>query len=197
MIFTPGPPSTPKHKKSQKGSAFTYPSQQSPRWGMWSWTDGLLSTRPVQYNYPPIPAWVLYVGEVAPPKWNEQRVGRLVQVVAIWKSFDRWLPAPIPRTHILTSTVFRIEKASVLAIKQEETQKFCRNRERSWCQQSVCILGQLICFPLHSTLRVDWYPFQDKVRRCTDARTPNSTVNQKILTPQKNTLNFWTSIVPF
>ncbi|XP_063119197.1 potassium voltage-gated channel subfamily KQT member 3 isoform X1 [Rattus norvegicus] len=31
MIFTPGPPSTPKHKKSQKGSAFTYPSQQSPR----------------------------------------------------------------------------------------------------------------------------------------------------------------------
>nr|XP_033698773.1 potassium voltage-gated channel subfamily KQT member 3 [Tursiops truncatus] len=29
MIFTPGPPSTPKHKKSQK--AFTYPSQQSPR----------------------------------------------------------------------------------------------------------------------------------------------------------------------
>ncbi|MEJ1288816.1 hypothetical protein NN561_019851 [Cricetulus griseus] len=30
MIFTPGPPSTPKHKKSQKGSAFTYPSQQSP-----------------------------------------------------------------------------------------------------------------------------------------------------------------------
>ncbi|XP_066235637.1 potassium voltage-gated channel subfamily KQT member 3 [Saccopteryx leptura] len=31
MIFTPGPPSTPKHKKSQKGAAFTYPSQQSPR----------------------------------------------------------------------------------------------------------------------------------------------------------------------
>ncbi|XP_024427936.2 potassium voltage-gated channel subfamily KQT member 3 isoform X1 [Desmodus rotundus] len=31
MIFTPGPPSTPKHKKSQKGTAFTYPSQQSPR----------------------------------------------------------------------------------------------------------------------------------------------------------------------
>ncbi|XP_073855570.1 potassium voltage-gated channel subfamily KQT member 3 isoform X2 [Macaca fascicularis] len=31
MIFTPGPPSTPKHKKSQKGSAFTFPSQQSPR----------------------------------------------------------------------------------------------------------------------------------------------------------------------
>lgn len=68
MIFTPGPPSTPKHKKSQKGSAFTYPSQQSPRWGMWWWTDRLLSTRPVQYNYPPIPAWVLYVGEVAPPQ---------------------------------------------------------------------------------------------------------------------------------
>lgn len=32
MIFTPGPPSTPKHKKSQKGGAFSYPSQQSPRW---------------------------------------------------------------------------------------------------------------------------------------------------------------------
>ncbi|XP_028356185.1 potassium voltage-gated channel subfamily KQT member 3 isoform X2 [Physeter macrocephalus] len=31
MIFSPGPPSTPKHKKSQKGAAFTYPSQQSPR----------------------------------------------------------------------------------------------------------------------------------------------------------------------
>ncbi|KAM5281290.1 potassium voltage-gated channel subfamily KQT member 3 [Ctenodactylus gundi] len=31
MIFTPGPPPTPKHKKSQKGAAFTYPSQQSPR----------------------------------------------------------------------------------------------------------------------------------------------------------------------
>ncbi|CAM2107045.1 potassium voltage-gated channel subfamily KQT member 3 isoform X1 [Caretta caretta] len=31
MIFTPGPPSTPKHKKSQKGGAFSYPSQQSPR----------------------------------------------------------------------------------------------------------------------------------------------------------------------
>ncbi|XP_060057204.1 potassium voltage-gated channel subfamily KQT member 3 [Erinaceus europaeus] len=31
MIFTPGPPSTPKHKKSQKGTAFSYPSQQSPR----------------------------------------------------------------------------------------------------------------------------------------------------------------------
>ncbi|XP_057388278.1 potassium voltage-gated channel subfamily KQT member 3 isoform X2 [Balaenoptera acutorostrata] len=31
MIFTPGPPSTPKHKKSQKGAAFTYPAQQSPR----------------------------------------------------------------------------------------------------------------------------------------------------------------------
>uniref|UniRef100_A0A8C9UX03 Potassium voltage-gated channel subfamily Q member 3 n=1 Tax=Spermophilus dauricus TaxID=99837 RepID=A0A8C9UX03_SPEDA len=31
MIFTPGPPSTPKHKKSQKGTTFTYPSQQSPR----------------------------------------------------------------------------------------------------------------------------------------------------------------------
>lgn len=31
MIFTPGPPSTPKHKKSQKGAAFTFPSQQSPR----------------------------------------------------------------------------------------------------------------------------------------------------------------------
>ncbi|XP_045143893.1 potassium voltage-gated channel subfamily KQT member 3, partial [Echinops telfairi] len=31
MIFTPGPPSTPKHKKSQKGAAFTHPSQQSPR----------------------------------------------------------------------------------------------------------------------------------------------------------------------
>ncbi|NWI57240.1 KCNQ3 protein, partial [Calyptomena viridis] len=30
-IFTPGPPSTPKHKKSQKGGAFSYPSQQSPR----------------------------------------------------------------------------------------------------------------------------------------------------------------------
>ncbi|XP_016071476.1 PREDICTED: potassium voltage-gated channel subfamily KQT member 3 [Miniopterus natalensis] len=31
MIFTPGPPSTPKHKKPQKGAAFTYPPQQSPR----------------------------------------------------------------------------------------------------------------------------------------------------------------------
>ncbi|KAG8515482.1 Potassium voltage-gated channel subfamily KQT member 3, partial [Galemys pyrenaicus] len=31
MIFTPGPPSTPKHRKSQKGTAFTYPAQQSPR----------------------------------------------------------------------------------------------------------------------------------------------------------------------
>uniref|UniRef100_A0A8D0L5H8 Potassium voltage-gated channel subfamily Q member 3 n=1 Tax=Sphenodon punctatus TaxID=8508 RepID=A0A8D0L5H8_SPHPU len=31
MIFTPGPPSTPKHKKSQKGGTFSYPSQQSPR----------------------------------------------------------------------------------------------------------------------------------------------------------------------
>ncbi|XP_032650938.1 potassium voltage-gated channel subfamily KQT member 3 [Chelonoidis abingdonii] len=31
MIFTPGPPSTPKRKKSQKGEAFSYPSQQSPR----------------------------------------------------------------------------------------------------------------------------------------------------------------------
>ncbi|XP_074841713.1 potassium voltage-gated channel subfamily KQT member 3 [Carettochelys insculpta] len=31
MIFTPGPPSTPKHKKSQKGGAFSFPSQQSPR----------------------------------------------------------------------------------------------------------------------------------------------------------------------
>ncbi|KAH0617429.1 hypothetical protein JD844_015626 [Phrynosoma platyrhinos] len=31
MIFAPGPPSTPKHKKSQKGGAFSYPSQQSPR----------------------------------------------------------------------------------------------------------------------------------------------------------------------
>ncbi|MBZ3872024.1 Potassium voltage-gated channel subfamily KQT member 3 [Sciurus carolinensis] len=35
MIFTPGPPSTPKHKKSQKGAAFTYPSQQSPRYNEW------------------------------------------------------------------------------------------------------------------------------------------------------------------
>ncbi|XP_007659462.2 potassium voltage-gated channel subfamily KQT member 3 isoform X2 [Ornithorhynchus anatinus] len=31
MIFTPGPPSTPKHKKFQKGGAFSYPPQQSPR----------------------------------------------------------------------------------------------------------------------------------------------------------------------
>ncbi|XP_054841078.1 potassium voltage-gated channel subfamily KQT member 3 isoform X1 [Eublepharis macularius] len=32
MIFAPGPPSTPKHKKSQKGGTFSYPSQQqSPR----------------------------------------------------------------------------------------------------------------------------------------------------------------------
>ncbi|XP_004679643.1 PREDICTED: potassium voltage-gated channel subfamily KQT member 3, partial [Condylura cristata] len=31
MIFTPGPPPTPKHRKSQKGTAFTYPPQQSPR----------------------------------------------------------------------------------------------------------------------------------------------------------------------
>ncbi|VTJ73013.1 Hypothetical predicted protein, partial [Marmota monax] len=31
MIFTPGPPSTLKHKKSQKGTTLTYPSQQSPR----------------------------------------------------------------------------------------------------------------------------------------------------------------------
>ncbi|KAJ7338144.1 hypothetical protein JRQ81_010759, partial [Phrynocephalus forsythii] len=31
MIFAPGPPSTPKHKKSQKGGSFSYPSQQSPR----------------------------------------------------------------------------------------------------------------------------------------------------------------------
>uniref|UniRef100_A0A8D0B5L1 Potassium voltage-gated channel subfamily Q member 3 n=1 Tax=Salvator merianae TaxID=96440 RepID=A0A8D0B5L1_SALMN len=31
MIFAPGPPSTPKHKKYQKGGTFTYPSQQSPR----------------------------------------------------------------------------------------------------------------------------------------------------------------------
>uniref|UniRef100_A0A8C8RAD8 Potassium voltage-gated channel subfamily Q member 3 n=1 Tax=Pelusios castaneus TaxID=367368 RepID=A0A8C8RAD8_9SAUR len=31
MIFTAGPPSTPKHKKFQKGGAFSYPSQQSPR----------------------------------------------------------------------------------------------------------------------------------------------------------------------
>nr|KAF6326345.1 potassium voltage-gated channel subfamily Q member 3 [Pipistrellus kuhlii] len=30
-IFTPGPPSTPKLRKPQKGAAFTYPSQQSPR----------------------------------------------------------------------------------------------------------------------------------------------------------------------
>ncbi|XP_041097776.1 potassium voltage-gated channel subfamily KQT member 3 [Polyodon spathula] len=30
MILSPGPPSTPKHKKAQKGS-FSYPSQQSPR----------------------------------------------------------------------------------------------------------------------------------------------------------------------
>ncbi|XP_043922181.1 potassium voltage-gated channel subfamily KQT member 3 [Protopterus annectens] len=30
MVLAPGPPSTPKHKKTQKG-AFTYPSQQSPR----------------------------------------------------------------------------------------------------------------------------------------------------------------------
>ncbi|XP_062987221.1 potassium voltage-gated channel subfamily KQT member 3 [Elgaria multicarinata webbii] len=31
MVFAPGPPSTPKHKKSQKGGTFSYPSQQSPR----------------------------------------------------------------------------------------------------------------------------------------------------------------------
>ncbi|XP_078247782.1 potassium voltage-gated channel subfamily KQT member 3 isoform X2 [Pogona vitticeps] len=31
MIFAPGPPSTPKHKKSQRGGTFSYPSQQSPR----------------------------------------------------------------------------------------------------------------------------------------------------------------------
>ncbi|XP_053106548.1 potassium voltage-gated channel subfamily KQT member 3 isoform X2 [Hemicordylus capensis] len=31
IIFAPGPPSTPKHKKPQKGSAFSYPTQQSPR----------------------------------------------------------------------------------------------------------------------------------------------------------------------
>ncbi|XP_030045803.1 potassium voltage-gated channel subfamily KQT member 3 [Microcaecilia unicolor] len=31
MVFAPGPPSTPKHRKSQRGSAFTFPSQQSPR----------------------------------------------------------------------------------------------------------------------------------------------------------------------
>ncbi|KAJ6650795.1 hypothetical protein lerEdw1_003962 [Lerista edwardsae] len=31
MIFAPGPPSTPKHKKSLKGGTFSYPSQQSPR----------------------------------------------------------------------------------------------------------------------------------------------------------------------
>ncbi|XP_066479473.1 potassium voltage-gated channel subfamily KQT member 3 [Tiliqua scincoides] len=31
MIFAPGPPSTPKHRKSIKGGTFSYPSQQSPR----------------------------------------------------------------------------------------------------------------------------------------------------------------------
>lgn len=42
MIFTPGPPSTPKHKKSQKGAAFTYPSQQSPRWDCGQgWSEGV------------------------------------------------------------------------------------------------------------------------------------------------------------
>lgn len=72
MIFTPGPPSTPKHKKSQKGSAFTYPSQQSPRWGLWFWTDELLSTRPVQCIYPQSQPgsfmWVL----LPFLKWNKQ-----------------------------------------------------------------------------------------------------------------------------
>lgn len=56
MIFTPGPPSTPKHKKSQKGSAFTYPSQQSPRWGMGLWAGGLLSSRPVHCYLTPSPS---------------------------------------------------------------------------------------------------------------------------------------------
>ncbi|KAF7234831.1 Potassium voltage-gated channel subfamily KQT member 3 [Varanus komodoensis] len=31
MVFAPGAPSTPKHKKSLKGGTFSYPSQQSPR----------------------------------------------------------------------------------------------------------------------------------------------------------------------
>uniref|UniRef100_A0A670Y8E9 Potassium voltage-gated channel subfamily Q member 3 n=1 Tax=Pseudonaja textilis TaxID=8673 RepID=A0A670Y8E9_PSETE len=31
MVFAPGPPSTPRHRKSQKGSTFSYPLQQSPR----------------------------------------------------------------------------------------------------------------------------------------------------------------------
>ncbi|XP_069076870.1 potassium voltage-gated channel subfamily KQT member 3 isoform X2 [Pleurodeles waltl] len=31
MVFAPGAPSTPKHRKSQRGGAFTFPSNQSPR----------------------------------------------------------------------------------------------------------------------------------------------------------------------
>ncbi|KAM3841012.1 LOW QUALITY PROTEIN: potassium voltage-gated channel subfamily KQT member 3 [Vipera latastei] len=31
MVFAPGPPSTPRHRKSQKGGTFSYPLQQSPR----------------------------------------------------------------------------------------------------------------------------------------------------------------------
>ncbi|XP_078541678.1 potassium voltage-gated channel subfamily KQT member 3 [Lissotriton helveticus] len=31
MVFAPGPPSTPKHRKSQRGGAFTFPGNPSPR----------------------------------------------------------------------------------------------------------------------------------------------------------------------
>ena len=62
MIFTPGPPSTPKHKKSQKGAAFTYPAQQSPRWGLWSCADRLCGTK--AHGAPPNLSWV-------PSRWGE------------------------------------------------------------------------------------------------------------------------------
>lgn len=73
MIFTPGPPSTPKHKKSQRGAAFTYPSQQSPRWGPGALTDGLCgsgahTTFPCPNPHAQVSAGFLYRGgEVAIP----------------------------------------------------------------------------------------------------------------------------------
>ena len=73
MIFTPGPPSTPKHKKSQRGAAFTYPSQQSPRWGPGALTDGLCGSKACTTSRRPSPyaqvsaGFLYHGGEVAIP----------------------------------------------------------------------------------------------------------------------------------
>lgn len=96
MIFTPGPPSTPKHKKSQKGTAFTYPSQQSPRWGLWVLMDTLCRATARGLSPPRVSVLPLWLGEVASPPDKTER--KSLKAVLICGHFlCKTLPAPVPR----------------------------------------------------------------------------------------------------